>query len=178
MSTEAGLPGLVGTDHVGFTVPDMAQAHTFFTEILGCIHVYSLGPFPADPGLMVDRLNVSPDAVMQEIRSYRCRTGANFEVFSYDSPDQNQVQPRNSDVGGHHLAFYVSDLDEAVDWLRSKGVRVLGEPTASSGASRGQRWVYFLSPWGMQFELVSFPEGKAYEAEASTLLWDPRSPEK
>ncbi|WP_436326872.1 VOC family protein [Brevibacterium sp. FAM 27836] len=178
MSTEAGLPGLVGTDHVGFTVPDMEQAHTFFTEILGCVHVYSLGPFPADPELMVDRLNVHPGAVMQEIRFYRCRTGANFEVFSYDAPDQNQTQPRNSDIGGHHLAFYVSDLDEAVDWLRRKGVRVLGEPTASSGASRGQRWVYFLSPWGMQFELVSFPAGKAYESDATILLWDPRAPEK
>src|SRR5680860_1399807 len=26
----------------------------------------------------------------------------------------------------------------------------------------GQRWVYFLSPWGMQFELVSYPHGKAF----------------
>ncbi|WP_245940698.1 MULTISPECIES: hypothetical protein [Brevibacterium] len=55
---------------------------------------------------------------------------------------------------------------------------MLGEPTASSGASRGQRWVYFLSPWDMQFELVSFPDGKAYEVDADTLLWDPRSPER
>lgn len=178
MTTNAGIPGLVGTDHIGFTVPDMDQAHAFFTEILGCVHVYSLGPFPADPELMVDRLNVHPDAVMREIRFYRCHTGANFEVFSYDSPDQNPIQPRNSDIGGHHLAFYVADIDAAVKWLRSRGVRVLGEPTASSGASRGQRWVYFLSPWGMQFELVSFPEGKAYETEADTLLWDVRSPEK
>ena len=28
--------------------------------------------------------------------------------------------------------------------------------------SLGQRWVYFLSPWGMQFELVSYPHGKAF----------------
>jgi hypothetical protein len=35
------------------------------------------------------------------------------------------------------------------------------DPTASRNASAGQRWLYFLSPWGMQFELVSFPKGKA-----------------
>ena len=90
--------------------------------------------------------------------------------------DGQAPQPRNSDVGGHHLAFYVHDLDEAVDYLRAEGVRVLGEPTASANASEGQRWVYFLSPWGMQFELVSFPGGKAYEAESEVLLWNPNQP--
>lgn len=173
-----GIPGIAGTDHIGFTVPDMDQAHAFFTEILGCTHVYSLGPFPADPELMVGKLNVAPEAVMKQIRFYRCNTGANFEVFSYESPDQSRMPPRNSDVGGHHLAFYVADIDTAVVWLRDQGVRVLGEPTASSGPSQGQRWVYFLSPWGMQFELVSFPDGKAYEVNAETLLWDPRDPAK
>ncbi len=27
----------------------------------------------------------------------------------------------------------------------------------------GSRWVYFLAPWGMQFELVSYPDGKAFD---------------
>ena len=42
--------------------------------------------------------------------------------------------------------------------------------------SEGQRWVYFLTPWDMQLELVSFPNGKAYEADAAVKLWDPRDP--
>lgn len=176
MSDETCIPGLVGSDHIGFTVPDMPQAHEFFTKILGCIHVYSLGPFPADPALMAGKLNVHPEAVMKEIRFYRCRIGANFEVFSYSAPDQKLTQPKNSDIGGHHIALYVDDIDLAVSWLRSHEIQVLEEPTESGGASRGQRWVYFLSPWGMQFELVSFPNGKAYETTASTLLWDPQNP--
>ncbi|UBU15938.1 hypothetical protein [Nonomuraea gerenzanensis] len=32
-----------------------------------------------------------------------------------------------------------------------------GEPSASLGPVPGKRWVYFLAPWGMQFELVSYP---------------------
>jgi hypothetical protein len=61
------------------------------------------------------------------------------------------------------VALYVDDLDAAVARLREHGIRVLGEPTASKGAHEGQRWIYFLSPWGMQFELVSYPNGKAVE---------------
>jgi glyoxylase I family protein len=44
-------------------------------------------------------------------------------------------------------------------------VPVLGEPTVSRGPSEGQRWVYFLAPWGMQFELVSYPGGKAFDRQ-------------
>jgi len=40
---------------------------------------------------------------------------------------------------------------------------VLGDPTARRGPSQGQRRVYFLSPWGMQFRLVSRPGGKAFD---------------
>jgi catechol 2,3-dioxygenase-like lactoylglutathione lyase family enzyme len=31
-----GLPGLRGTDHIGLTVPDLEQAITFFTDVIGC----------------------------------------------------------------------------------------------------------------------------------------------
>ncbi|WP_411730492.1 VOC family protein [Paeniglutamicibacter sp.] len=174
MNVKKGVPGLRGTDHIGFTVPDIDEAHDFFVEVLGCDHVYSLGPVKPSGNWMSTHLNVNDDAVMHEIRFYRCFNGSNFEVFHYSSPDQRFLQPRNSDVGGHHLALYVDDLDVAMAYLESHGIQILGKPTHSIGASEGQRWVYFLSPWGMQFELVSYPDGKAYEQQAETLLWDPR----
>ncbi|MCW2289245.1 VOC family protein [Leucobacter luti] len=168
------LPGLRGTDHIGVTVPDIEQAHEFFTEILGCAYVYTLGPFLPNGSWMSEHLNIEDHSVMREIRFYRCGNGANFEVFEYDVADAATVPPKNSDVGGHHVALYVDDLDAAVEFLKDRGIRVLGAPTASSGPSFGKRWVYFLAPWGMQFELVSFPQGKAYEATADVLLWDTR----
>ena len=157
-----GLPGLSRMDHIGFTVPDLEEARTFLVDVLGCEYLYRLGPYADDGGnWMAEHLNVHPRSVM---RNYWFRVGdqAVLEVFEYRSPDQDPTPPKNSDVGGHHVAFYVDDLDTAVAYLREKGVRVLGEPTASSGAHEGQRWVYFLAPWGMQFELVSYPDGKAY----------------
>jgi catechol 2,3-dioxygenase-like lactoylglutathione lyase family enzyme len=114
---------------------------------------------------------------MKKLRFLRCKNGSNFELFEYDAPDQNTKQPKNSDVGGHHLALYVDDFDVALSFLKSNAIRILGEPTVrTAGPSAGQTWVYFLSPWGMQLELLSYPGGKGYEKETSRRLWHPADP--
>ena len=161
------MPGLRRVDHVGFTVPDLEEATRFLVDVLGCEYLYSLGPFASDGDWMTEHLAVHPRAVVTENRFFRLGEQAIFEVFDYRAPDQALVPPRNSDVGGHHVALYVDDLDAAVAHLLDHGVRVLGEPTASRGPGAGNRWVYFLSPWGMQFELVSYPGGKAFDPEGT-----------
>ena len=177
MSREGGgLPGLRGTDHIGFTVPDLDQAVEFFVGVIGCQEFYELGPFRSDDDWMLSHLNVHPRTVMKRLRFLRCAFGSNFELFEYEAPDQRRELPKNSDLGGHHLAFYVDDLDAALAHLRAHGVRILGEPTRSTGASAGQTWVYFLTPWGMQCELVCFPGGKAYEKSTDRRLWHPAHP--
>jgi catechol 2,3-dioxygenase-like lactoylglutathione lyase family enzyme len=172
-----GLPGLRGLDHIGFTVPDLDEATRFFVDVLGCEYVYSLGPWKDDEDWMQRYLNVHPRAVLRELRFFRCGHGSNFEIFEYDAPDQVRTPPANSDVGGHHLAFYVDDFDVALAHLREHDVRILGEPTVrTSGPSAGQTWVYFCAPWGMQMELLSYPAGKGYEASAGVRLWKPTDP--
>jgi glyoxylase I family protein len=166
MST-GGLPGLAQVDHIGFTVPDLDEATRFLVEVLGCEYLYPLGPFQDDGDWMAEHLNVDPRAVIEQNRFFRCGGRAIFEVFKYSAPDQNPVPPRNSDIGGHHVALYVDDIDVAVAYLLEQGVTVLGEPTASKGPNLGTRWVYFLAPWGMQFELVSYPEGRAFDRDPS-----------
>lgn len=167
------MPGLRGGDHIGVTVPDLAEAIGFFRDVIGCSEFYPLGPFADDTGTwMADHLDVHPRARIDEMRLMRCGYGLNIELFQYDSPDQNRRGPRNSDIGGHHLAFYVDDMEVAVAHLRESGVTVLGNPTTmTEGPSAGETWVYFLAPWGMQLELVSYPDGKAYEAEFEGRLW-------
>ncbi|MEM9249674.1 MAG: VOC family protein [Pseudomonadota bacterium] len=176
-SPAGGLPGLTGIDHIGFTVPDVAEATAFFVDTLGCLAFYPLGPFSGgDSTWMRDHLNVDPKAEIPRMRLVRCGNGANFEIFEYTAPEQNAAPPRNSDIGGHHIAFYTTDMDAAVAHLQDAGLTVLGAPTTMTGGpSAGETWVYFLAPWGMQLELVSYPEGKAYETEFDTRLWDPRS---
>ncbi len=63
----------------------------------------------------------------------------------------------------------------AVAHLKAHGVTVQGEPTTmDQGPSKGLTWVYFLSPWGMQLELVSYPAGMAVLHETSGALWSPK----
>lgn len=171
------LPGMRGPDHFGFTVPDINQAVDFFVDVIGCEAFYKLGPFAADNDWMAVHLNVHPRATIPEIRVVRCGHGTNFEIFQYTAPDQNAAQPKNSDIGGHHIAFYVDDMTAAVDYLRGKGVEILGEPTTMTGGpSAGETWVYFMAPWGMQLEMVSYPDGKAYEADYTNRLWHSANP--
>ncbi|MDM0071551.1 VOC family protein [Variovorax sp. J31P207] len=174
-----GLPGLRGAEHLGFTVPNLEEASRFLVDVLGLEPYYERGPFESNDTWMQDALNVHPRAVMRKLRFFRCGNGTNFEVFEYESPDQRREEPKNSDVGGHHIGLYVTDIHKAVEHLRAHGVRVLGEPrqVASDAPNAGIWWVYFLAPWGMHFELVSFPEGsKPYERDMTRKLWNPCQP--
>jgi catechol 2,3-dioxygenase-like lactoylglutathione lyase family enzyme len=173
-----GLPGMRGADHIGITVPDLKQAVDFLVEVMGCQAFYKLGPFKADNDWMEVHLNVNPRAEIPTMQLVRCGNGANLEVFQWSSPDKKATPPRNSDAGGHHLAFFVDDMEKAVAYLKSKSVKTFGDPTVmKEGPSAGETWMYFLSPWGMQMELVTY-KTKAYEKDMQGKLWNPTDPGK
>ena len=174
------LPGMRGVNHIGITVPDLAQAETFFVDVLGCQKATSFGPFRDDTGtFMQDLLDVDPRAVISQITLVRCGFGSNIELFSYSAPDQKTVTLRNSDIGGHHIAIYVDDIAVAAEWLKAKGLRTLMGPVPiSEGPVAGQSILYFFAPWGMQFEAISYPKGMAYEADGGPILWSNTEPSK
>jgi len=121
------IPGLRGHDHTGITVPDVKAATAFFTDVLGCKHAMSFGPFMDDKGtFMQDVVNVHPRAVIEEISMVRCGYGSNIELFQYKSPDQAKTEPKNSDYGGHHIALYVDDIAKAAEYLHSRRANVVG----------------------------------------------------
>lgn len=172
----SGLPGLRGIEHVGLTVPDLDSAVAFFVEALGCEHVFDGGSHGPDDA-MARRLGVAPQTRLRYC-FLRCRTGPNLELFEYHAPEQATVPPRNSDVGGHHLAFYVDAIEPALAHLKRCGVEVLGEPEhIAEGPAKGSDWVYFRAPWGLQLELVSFPDGKGPAGGPARRLWRPASPD-
>ncbi|WP_292228293.1 VOC family protein [Mesorhizobium sp.] len=174
------IPGMRGHDHTGITVPDMKQAVDFFTDVVGCKKAMSFGPFADDKGtFMQDLLGVDPKAVIQEITMVRCGTGSNIELFKYTAPDQKDLTPKNSDIGGFHIAFYVDDVAAAKAYLDDKGVKTrLGPLPVKEGPAAGQTILYFQAPWGLQLEAISYPQGMAYEKGAETVLWSPKDPSK
>ncbi|WP_292123613.1 VOC family protein [Mesorhizobium sp.] len=174
------IPGMRGHDHTGITVPDMKQAVDFFIGVVGCKKAMSFGPFADDKGtFMQDLLGVDPRAVIEEITMVRCGAGSNIELFKYTAPDQKDLQPKNSDIGGFHIAFYVDDVAAAKTYLDAKGVKTrLGPLPVKEGPAAGQTILYFQAPWGLQLEAISYPQGMAYEKSAETVLWSPKDPTK
>ena len=117
------MPGMRGINHIGLTVPDLAQAETFFSDVLGCRKAMSFGPFRDDKGtFMTDLLGVDSKAVIEQITMMRCGFGSNIELFKYKAADQRTLNQKNSDIGAFHIAFYVDDIKAAKAFLDEKGV--------------------------------------------------------
>lgn len=175
-----GIPGMRGHDHTGITVPDMKQAVSFFTDVVGCEKAMTFGPFADDKGtFMTDVLGVDKKAVVEEITMVRCGFGSNIELFKYTAPDQKDLKPKNSDIGGFHIALYVDDVAAAKAYLDGKGVATrMGPIPVDQGPAAGQTILYFQAPWGLQLEAISYPKGMAYEKDAKTVLWSPKDPAK
>jgi catechol 2,3-dioxygenase-like lactoylglutathione lyase family enzyme len=145
-----GELGLVGMDHVGITVPNIGQAVDWFEDVMGCVAPLSFGPFFDDTGtFMQDLLDVDPRAVIHQITMVRCGQSANIELFDYSAPDQRTDFPRNSDYAGHHIAFYVTDIDAAVQYMVAHGAqKFFGPLPVTEGPAAGQSINYFSTPFG------------------------------
>lgn len=162
-----GIPTARNVDHVGYTVPDLDEAVFFFTEVLGAREVLRLGPWELGQDFMRQQLNI-PRGGMQRQALLRIGPTDNIELFEYATGAVSRDVPRNSDVGGHHLAFYVDNVPRAAEYLaEQEGVTILGEPQRiQEGPIAGDTFVYFRSPWGMYLELINLPDGSLpYEEE-------------
>jgi catechol 2,3-dioxygenase-like lactoylglutathione lyase family enzyme len=167
---------LLGIDHVGVNVPDLKQAVSFFQDVLGFTPVTNLGPVPLDAAWKeANHMQVGTGPVT--IKMVRAGYGSNIELFEYTDSKGSTQQPGADDIGATHIAFYTSDIKSAITYLKSKDVKFLGEPfTMPSGDTKGETFVYFLTPWGSKLELVSYPNGKGYEkGNPKTLLWSPKN---
>ncbi|MFC5719949.1 nitroreductase/quinone reductase family protein [Streptomyces gamaensis] len=131
-----GLPTARHVDHVAYTVADLDAAVAFFTGVLGGEETLR-----------------TPDGTVE------LRLGPTDNILlSQGTPG---TPPRNSDIGGHHLAFHVDDVDLAASHLSTvPGVRLLGSPeTITEGPLAGNRWLYFTTPIGIQMEILHMPDG-------------------
>jgi hypothetical protein len=64
-------------------------------------------------------------------------------------------------------------------FLDSKGVPTrLGPFPVEGGPAAGQTILYFQSPWGLQLEAITYPQGMAYAKDGGPLLWSTTDPAK
>lgn len=158
-SARLACPGpvlaIAAVDHASYTVPDLDAAETFFVGVLGAVVRYRRQSGPLDRQAAA-RLGVAPST------SFRLAkldlAGMPLELFEYREPGAAGRPVRNAEPGGGHLGLTVVAFDEAVERLRAvPGVRLLGEGSVlpPDHPLAGRRWIYFLTPWGLQLELVS-----------------------
>lgn len=172
-----GLPGQVGVDHVAITVPNLVDGIQFFSDHFACDHIFTAGPFSDPKGdWMATNIGVHPRSVVT-IAMMRCGPTQNLELFEYEAPDQKTTPPKNSDIGGNHICFYVKDVAAAVAYLKTiPGVTVMGEPATIEGQPNGGiTFVYFTTPWGQGMELISYADGMDYERETPKRMFDVRT---
>lgn len=149
-------PGTLPAAHrITVAVPDVAEATAFLAELAGPSAVDrdgAAGVVSFSPGIEVRLVPTTPDG----------------------TPD---APPRLVDIGTNHLCLRVGDIEAAVAHLEQlPGVDVLGDIiTIPEGPIRGNRWIYFRSPWGTLFELQQWPETPGYaDTTAERLHHDQR----
>jgi catechol 2,3-dioxygenase-like lactoylglutathione lyase family enzyme len=147
-------------DHMGLTVPDIDAATRLFESLLGARRLFDVGPFSADDDWMARHVGVHPRAVIRTLRLLKLPGGGMLELFAYEGPESGANIPANSQVGGHHVAFRVDDIQAAMQRAAQLGCTVMGEATTmGAGPNAGLTWVYVRAPWGLQMEFVSYADG-------------------
>ena len=158
------LPGLLNLDHVALTVPDLDAAVKFYCEVLGATEFYRLGPYDSAEiprtadGRDWGEAHINVAGARIRLALLRLGSGAMLELFQFEKPDDaRKIPPRNCDLGSHHIALRVENFEEAVRFLRDKGLRLMDGPIViGEGPRAGMRVNYFLDPWGNQLEVVQY----------------------
>jgi methylmalonyl-CoA epimerase len=131
----------VKIDHLGIAVRSIDAALVFYREVLG------LEP--------VARETVPHEKVHVAMLP---ASGPRLELLEAASPDSviaKFIEKRGE--GLHHIALKISNFNEAIERLRQRGARLLGEPARGAG---GHRYVFIhpASAGGVLLELIDDQE--------------------
>jgi len=158
---EARKPSFLVVDHVSRTVPDLDQALAFYCGVLGGRELYRMGPLDAADmpvgadgrDWMETHLGVSGACLTLAMIAFG--DGIRIQLVQYDKPaDRDEKPPRNCDLGGHHLAFRVDDVEAAAAWLAGHGCTPMDAIEIDAGPLAGKKNLYIVDPFGLQLELV------------------------
>ncbi|MGZ9809169.1 antibiotic biosynthesis monooxygenase [Pseudoroseicyclus sp. H15] len=171
-------PAVRGVDHAGLTVPDIDVATRFFAEAFGAVTLYDVlpkdGPDMAGNGPEA-QLGLAPGTRITHMRMLRLGNGPGLELFQMADGEQ-AAPPRLQDMGLTHIGLYVDDIEAATTAIEAAGGTLLEgpHPLANNEDQEGNAGIYGHTPWGQLIELLTYPGGIDYPAEAPALRWAPR----
>ena len=129
-----------GFHHVAIICSDYDRSKHFYTQILGFPIIQET--FRAERNSYKLDLQVGQDAI---------------ELFSFPDPPDRPSRPEA--CGLRHLAFAVTDLDQTVAELQSKGVEL--EPIRLDELT-GKRFTFFKDPDDLPLELYEFSQTPSF----------------
>ena len=176
------IPTLRGVEELTFTVPDLDEATSFFAACFGTAVVAEGGPVSDRRGSAMRAFaNADVRAVVHGSRVLRTPF-LNLRLLEADAPGRRTLWPMMLDVGGWHLAGYVDDIDAAVAALEATDVYVLGpgkKPTTNAPeVGEGSFACHCMTESGFHFELLTYPNGRAYMDDFEARLWNPAAPDR
>lgn len=134
--------------YVSIGVPNLQQATTFFRNILDCEPVTANEPTAA---------TASRRPTLPASRLLLCDSGTVVELFDERGARSLSSVHHPIDHGNEPIQFSADDAAHAEQWLRREGVQVIGTSmTMKTGAHAGQTVVNFVTPWGLQLQLVGW----------------------
>src|SRR5271166_5655747 len=124
------MVAIKGVAHFSIPVSDIARSTRFYTEIVGCRHLFT---------------------VPQGHMAFLDAAGTCLILVKRDPP----INPLPDDHGGVHHAFMIAhkDYDSALDELRARGVDITFEEDRQGGVLNGPR-AYFHDPDGTVLEFI------------------------
>ncbi|STO55593.1 lyase [Canicola haemoglobinophilus] len=124
-------PTIIGFHHVAIIVSNYAKSKKFYTEILGA--------------------SIINETYREELDSYKLdltfSDGSQIELFSFPNPPERLSYPES--CGLRHLAFKVNNIDNAVSYLKSKGI--FSEPIRIDEIT-GKKFTFFKDPDNLPIE--------------------------
>ena len=141
-----------GIDHTAISVPDIAEAVSFYCDVLG-FEVESESGWPKGAkrvDSLVGLADSSSKVAMVRMGETR------IEIFQYTSPEPNPQNPdfRVCDHGITHVCLQVQDLHAEYERMKAAGMRFHSEPlTQETGYV-----IYGRDPDGNIVELIEFTD--------------------
>jgi catechol 2,3-dioxygenase-like lactoylglutathione lyase family enzyme len=153
----AGMPfsshaaSIHDSGYVTIGVPNLQQATTFFRNILNCAPV---NPVATDESTTS---TASRRSALSASRLLLCDSGTVVELFDEHGARSLSSARHSTDRGNEPIQFGADDVAHADQWLRREGVQVIGtSETMKTGPHAGQTVVNFVTPWGLQLQLVGW----------------------
>lgn len=148
---------MLGVDHVGVTVSDLARSVAFYEMVLGDPPVTRA---VANEQSVVEIVGYEP---IELHTAYFAIPGTSImlELLEYREPSGAQVDMETFNTGNTHVCFVVEDLTHEYARLAGEGVRFRHPaPSAiTSGVYAGGKGAYFRDPDGITVELLERPQG-------------------